>query len=134
MEMELSEVIKDLGLDGALSHRDYDSMVRTWKNPNQPIPSYDYCLEIWNTKSVIRIRDQRKLERIREVKGLANEQLLTTDWKVIKHQETEYLTPEQYFDLKAERTAIRNKSNEIETEINNLETLELVNNYIINFE
>jgi hypothetical protein len=133
--MELSEVIFDLGIKGSRTHRDYNYMVANWyEQENNPIPSYDYCLEIWDTVSLIRLRDQRKLERIREVKELANEQLFKTDWKVIKHQETEYLTPEQYFDLKAERTAIRNKSNEIELEINNLETLELVNNYIINFE
>jgi hypothetical protein len=133
--VELSEVIFDLGIKGSRSHRDYNSMVNNWyEEENNLIPSYEYCLEIWNTKSLIRLRDQRKLERIREVKELANEQLLKTDWKIIKHQETNYLTPEQYFDLKAERTAIRDLSNTIETEINNLETLELVNNYIINFE
>jgi hypothetical protein len=132
--MELSEVIFDLGIKGSRSHRDYETMVKNWYvEENNPIPSYEYCLEIWNTKSVIRIRDQRKLERIFEVKELANNELLKTDWKVIKHQETNYLTPEQYFDLKAERTAIRNLSNTIETEIMNLKTLDEVNNYTIVF-
>ena len=132
--MELSEVIFDLGIKGSRSHRDYETMVKNWYvEENNPIPSYELCLEIWNTKSVIRIRDQRKLERIFEVKELANNELLKTDWKVIKHQETNYLTPEQYFDLKAERTAIRNLSNTIETEIMNLKTLDEVNNYTIVF-
>jgi len=132
--MELSEVIFDLKLDGALSHRDYDSMVRTWKYPKQPIPSYELCLETWNNVSVIRIRDQRKLERIREVKELANLELLKTDWKVIKHQETNYLTPEQFYELKQQRQEIRELSNSIETEIMNLNTLDEVNNYNISFD
>lgn len=133
--MELSDVIFDLGIKGSRSHRDYETMVANWyEEENNPIPSLELCTQTWNNISLIRLREQRKLERIREVKELANEQLLKTDWKVIKHQETNYLTPEQYFDLKAERTAIRDLSNTIETEINNLETLEFVNNYIINFE
>ena len=64
---------------------------------------------------------------------MANLELLKTDWKIIKHQETNYLTPEQYFDLKVERNNIRIKSNVIESEINNLTTLEDVNNYEIIF-
>jgi hypothetical protein len=92
------------------------------------------CLEIWNTKSVIRIRDQRKLEGIREVKELANNELLKTDWKVIKHQETNYLTPEEFYELKQQRQEIRELSNSIENEIMNLQTLDEVNNYNISFD
>jgi hypothetical protein len=133
--MELSEVIFDLGIKGSRSHRDYDTMVNNWYvEENNPIPSLELCTETWNNISLIRLRDQRKLERIFEVKELANNELLKTDWKVIKHQELNYLTETQFNNLKNERQAIRDLSNEIETEINNLETLELVNNYIINFE
>jgi hypothetical protein len=132
--MELSEVIFDLGIKGSRTHKDYNSMVNNWyAEDNNPIPSYEYCLEIWNTKSVIRIRDQRKLERIREVKELANNELLKTDWKVIKHQETNYLTPEEFYELKQQRQEIRELSNSIETEIMNLQTLDEVNNYNIIF-
>jgi hypothetical protein len=132
--MELSEVIFDLGIKGSRSHRDYETMVKNWYvEENNPIPSYELCLEIWNTKSVIRIRDQRKLERIFEVKELANNELLKTDWKVIKHQETNYLTPEQFYELKQQRQEIRELSNSIETEIMNLKTLDEVNNYNIIF-
>jgi hypothetical protein len=132
--MELSEVIFDLGIKGSRSHRDYGTMVNNWYiEENNPIPSEQLCLDTWLNVSVIRLREQRKLERILEVKELANLELLKTDWKIIKHQETNYLTPEQYFDLKVERNNIRVKSNEIETEINNLTTLEDVNNYEIIF-
>lgn len=131
--MELSEVIFDLGIKGSRSHRDYQTMVNNWYiEENNPIPSLELCTQTWKEISLVRLREQRKLERIREVKELANEQLLKTDWKIIKHQETNYLTPEQYFDLKAERNNIRTKCNEIEIEIMNLETLQLVNGYIIN--
>jgi hypothetical protein len=133
--MELSEVIFDLGIKGSRSHRDYETMVNNWYvEENNPIPSLELCTQTWNNISLIRLREQRKLERIREVKELANNELLKTDWKVIKHQELNYLTETQFNNLKNERQAIRDLSNEIETEINNLETLELVNNYIINFE
>jgi len=132
--MQLSEVIFDLGIKGSRSHRDYESMLNNWYvEENNPIPSLELCNETWNNISLIRLREQRKLERILEVKELANLELLKTDWKIIKHQETNYLTPEQYFDLKVERNNIRIKSNEIETEINNLTTLEDVNNYEIIF-
>jgi hypothetical protein len=132
--MELSEVIFDLGIKGSRSHRDYNSMVNNWYvEENNPLPSYELCLEIWNTKSLIRLRDQRKLERIFEVKELANNELLKTDWKVIKHQETNYLTPEQFYELKQQRQEIRELSNSIETEIMNLKTLDEVNNYNIIF-
>lgn len=132
--MELSEVIFDLKIKGSRSHRDYETMVNNWYiEENNPIPNEQYCIETWNNVSLIRLREQRKLERIREVKELANKLLQETDWKIIKHQETNYLTPEQYFDLKAERTVIREKSNFIEIEINNLQTLDLVNNYNIIF-
>jgi hypothetical protein len=133
--MELSEVIFDLGIKGSRSHRDYNSMVTNWYvEENNPIPSLELCTQTWNNVSLIRLRNQRKLERIFEVKELANLELLKTDWKVIKHQELNYLTETQFNNLKNERQSIRDLSNTIETEINNLETLELVNNYNISFE
>ena len=133
--MEVSEVIFDLGIKGSRSHRDYDTMVSNWYvEENNPMPSLELCTETWNTISLIRLRDQRKLERIREVKELANNELLKTDWKIIKQQELNYLSENDFENLKLERQAIRDLSNKIETEINNLETLELVNNYTINFE
>lgn len=46
--MELGIVISQLGLRGALSHRTYESMVGTWIDPNEPIPSYDECVAKWN--------------------------------------------------------------------------------------
>ena len=132
--MELSEVIFDLKIKGSRSHIDYETMVNNWYiEETNPIPSEQLCFDTWLNVSVKRLATQRKLERIKEVKELANLELLKTDWKIIKHQETNYLTPEQYFDLKVERNNIRIKSNEIETEINNLTTLEDVNNYEIIF-
>lgn len=132
--MELSEVIFDLGIKGSRSHRDYDTMVENWYvEENNPIPSLELCEQTWNNVSLIRLRDQRKLERILEVKELANLELLKTDWKVTKHVETNNLTPEQFYDLKAERQAIRYKSNQLENEINALTTLDNVNNYNIIF-
>lgn len=46
--MELSIVISQLGLRGALSHRTYESMVETWIDPNEPIPSLEQCVGKWN--------------------------------------------------------------------------------------
>jgi hypothetical protein len=110
-------------------------MVKNWYvEENNPIPSLELCIETWNNISLIRIRDQRKLERIFEVKEKANNELLKTDWKVIKHQETNYLTPEEFYDLKQQRQEIRELSNAIENEIMNLQTLDEVNNYNISFD
>jgi hypothetical protein len=47
-DMELSIVISQMGLRGALSHRSYDKMVETWIDPNEPIPTYEECLTKWN--------------------------------------------------------------------------------------
>ena len=132
--MELSEVIFDLNLKGSRSHRDYNTMIEKWYvEDNNPIPSLELCIETWNNVSLIRLREQRKQERISEVKELANLELLKTDWKVTKHVETNNLTEIEFNELKAERQAIRNKSNEIENEILSLNTLDEVNNYQIIF-
>jgi hypothetical protein len=132
--MILSEVITDLKLDGALSHKNYQVMVNTWKNPNQSIPTLEECLEVWDNTSSPRLAAQRKQERILEVKSMANEILrLEHDWKVAKQYTTEYWTPEEFFIIKQEMQAVRDKSNQIENEILALTTLEEVNNYNINF-
>lgn len=132
--MELSEVIFDLGLKGSRSHRDYETMVKMWYiEDNNPIPSIELCIETWNNVSVIRLRDQKKQELIREVKEIANLELLKTDWKVTKHVETNNLTEIEFNDLKAERQSIRDKSNEIENEIKLLQNLEDVENYKIKY-
>jgi hypothetical protein len=41
-------VVNELGLRGALSHRTYESMVATWIDPNEAIPSLDECVAKWN--------------------------------------------------------------------------------------
>jgi hypothetical protein len=46
--MELSIVITQMGLRGALSHRTYERMVETWIDPNEPIPTYEECVATWN--------------------------------------------------------------------------------------
>jgi hypothetical protein len=46
--MELAIVVNAMGLRGALSHRTYESMVGTWIDPNEPIPSYEDCVAKWN--------------------------------------------------------------------------------------
>ena len=46
--MELSTVISQLGLRGALSHRTYERMVETWIDSNEPIPTLDECVAKWN--------------------------------------------------------------------------------------
>ena len=132
--MELSEVIFDLGIKGSRSHKDYDTMVNNWYiEDNNPIPSLELCEQIWNEISLIRLRDQRKLERILEVKEKANLELLKTDWKVTKHVETNNLTEIEFNELKAARQAIRDKSDEIEQEILALDTWDAVEQYIIQF-
>jgi hypothetical protein len=47
-DMELSIVISQMGLRGALSHRSYDKMVETWIDPNEPIPTLEECETKWN--------------------------------------------------------------------------------------
>lgn len=134
--MELSEVIFDLKIKGSRSHRDYDTMVNNWYvEENNPIPSLELCEQIWNEISLIRLREQRKLERILEVKEKANEILrLKYDWKVSKQYTTNYWTTEQFELIKQEMQNIRDKSNEIETQINDLDTLDDVNNYVISID
>ena len=46
--MELSIVISQMGLRGARSHRTYESMVETWIDPNEPIPTLEQCQAKWN--------------------------------------------------------------------------------------
>lgn len=133
--MELSEVIFDLGLVGSTSHINYDIMVANWIIvENNFLPSLELCIETWNNVSLPRLTSQRKQERILEVKAAAGEILrLNYDWKVIKQYTTEHWTPEEFFVIKQQMQAIRNKSNEIEQEILAINTLDEVNNYIINF-
>lgn len=133
--MELSEVIFSLGLVGSRSHRDYNTMVANWIDvENNPIPSYELCVETWNNIRLPELITQRKAEKILEVKSVANEILrLEHDWKVTKQYTTEYWTPEQFYVIKQEMQAVRDKSNLIEQEILALTTLEEVNNYNINF-
>ncbi len=134
--MELSEVIFDLKIKGSRSHINYDTMVNNWYiEENNPIPSLELCEQIWNEISLIRLREQRKLERILEVKGKANEILrLNYDWKVSKQYTTNYWTNEQFELIKQEMQNIRDKSNEIETQINDLDTLDDVNNFVISID
>lgn len=46
--IDFAVVVNELGLRGALSHRTYESMVATWIDPNEPIPSLDECVAKWN--------------------------------------------------------------------------------------
>lgn len=46
--MELSTVISQMGLRGARSHRSYETMVSTWIDPNEPIPTLEECQAKWN--------------------------------------------------------------------------------------
>lgn len=46
--MELSTVISQLGLRGALSHRTYERMVETWIDSSEPIPTLEECVAKWN--------------------------------------------------------------------------------------
>jgi hypothetical protein len=41
-------VVNALGLKGAGSHRTYESMVETWLDPNERIPTEDECVAKWN--------------------------------------------------------------------------------------
>jgi hypothetical protein len=46
--MELSTVISQMGLRGARSHRSYETMVSTWIDPNEPIPTLEQCQAKWD--------------------------------------------------------------------------------------
>lgn len=46
--MELSEVVFQMGLRGAASHRTYERMVETWYDPNEPIPTLEQCQTKWD--------------------------------------------------------------------------------------
>jgi len=132
--MELSEVIHDLNLKGSRSHRNYDIMVAGWYvEEGNEIPSLETCIETWNKISTVRILSEIKTEKILQVKTVTNEELSKTDWKIIKHQETNYLTQNEFDLLKNQRQMIREQSNNIETTIFNLKTIELVRDYKIEF-
>ena len=132
--MELSEIIFDMKLIGSRSHRDYDTMVKNWIiAENNPLPTYEECIETWNNKTYNRVTEQKKQELILEVKELANKALSDTDWKVTKHLETNNLSEIEFKELKALRQTIRDKSNQIENEIKLLQNLEDVENYKIKY-
>lgn len=134
--MNLSEVIFDLKIKGSRSHIDYDIMVENWYiENNNPIPTLQLCVETWNNVSIPRLTVQAKQERILNVKAMAHEILKHEhDWKVIKQYTTQCWNEEEFFIIKQEMQNIRTKSNEIETEINALTTLDDVINYIITFD
>lgn len=46
--MILSNVISEMGLTGGATHASYEDMVKTWIDPNEPIPTYDECVAKWN--------------------------------------------------------------------------------------
>lgn len=134
--MELSEIIFDMKLIGSLSHRDYDTMVKNWIiADNNPLPTYNECIEVWNTITYPRLLNQSKQEKISEVKFKANEILrLNHDWKVAKQFTTNCWTKEEFDIIKAEMQSIRDKSNIIENQIMNLTDLEDVKTFQIEFE
>jgi hypothetical protein len=46
--MQLAIVVNAMGLRGAASHRTYESMVETWYDAKEPIPTYEQCVAKWN--------------------------------------------------------------------------------------
>lgn len=46
--MILTEVISAMGLKGGASHSSYDEMVSTWRDSNEPVPTYEQCEAKWN--------------------------------------------------------------------------------------
>jgi len=132
--MELSEVIYDLKLKGSRSHRNYDIMVAGWYiEKGNKIPTYETCLDTWNNISKVRLLSQMKAEKILEVKSATNEELRKTDWQVIKKLETNNLSDNEFALLKTKRQDARDLSNNIETAIFNLATIEAVRDYKIEF-
>jgi len=134
--MNFSDIVFDLKLPGSGSNTDYNTMVEEWyiEIENNPIPSLELCIETWNNVSLPRLLNQYKQEKIIEVKQIANEIMrLNYDWKIIKQYTAEHYTPEEFFVIKQEMQAVRDKSNQIEQEVLALTTLEEVNNYNINF-
>jgi len=45
--MDFAEIIYQMGLRGAASHRTYERMVETWYDPNDPIPTLEQCQTKW---------------------------------------------------------------------------------------
>lgn len=72
-----------------------------------------------------------KAEKIQQVKRQAYNLLKETDWYIVRQQETGEEVPEEILD---ERSRIRERSNQIENEINALNTVEEVKGYKIKYE
>jgi hypothetical protein len=78
--------------------------------------------------------DDVRINKINEIKANANDLLSITDYKVIRHRDqldgamATTLTHLEYLDLLAERQAIRDISNSLETAINLAVTIEQINN------
>lgn len=75
--------------------------------------------------------EELKVEKIEQVKRQAYNILKETDWYIVRQQETGEKVPEEILD---ERSRIRERSNQIENEINALNTVEEVKGYKIKYE
>lgn len=82
----------------------------------------------WKTPPTI---EELKEQKIQQVKQQAYDLLKETDWYVARQQETGKEIPADVANM---RISIRQKSNVMEQEIEELETTEDVQSYTINYE
>lgn len=75
--------------------------------------------------------DELKENKISEIKEKAKNILADSDWYIVRKQETGKEVPQDILDYRAN---IRNQSETIETQINELTTKIEVNNYTIDYE
>lgn len=73
---------------------------------------------------------ESKNEKVQEIKDRANEVLSETDWYIVREQETGEAIPQDVLDHRSE---VRSLSDQFETDVNNLDTVEKVLNYQYSF-
>jgi len=74
--------------------------------------------------------NELKLKKIEEFKTMARHELSVNDYKIIRQYEEQTLSDNEFETLKAQRQAIRNKSNFLESQVlqsDNYETIMNIN-------
>lgn len=84
----------------------------------------------WTKEKTYSTLDEAKNDKVSEVKREAYRQLEHTDWCVIRNQETGEAVPQDVLD---KRQNIREQSDMIVNDINDLTTIEEVESYSISF-
>ena len=100
--------------------------------------SQEEAIRIYNDNYTPLLKTKRKL--LNKIKQKAKELLTATDYKVIRHRDQrdkvvskKSISDVEYMELLTERDRIRDRSNEMEAEVEKLTTVEEIENFNIEF-